>query len=284
MITYVGGKTKQANHIIDHFPKDYEELHYVEVFGGSGAILFAKEKSYAETYNDINGDLVNLFKCVRDHPQELEDRGRWVLYSREMWKDAYIKTFKTREFIDDIDRALQTAILFNQSYSGLGNSWSYSTKSRMSNSWASFYDKLYQYSNRLKHVQIENLSFDELIPKYDHEDAFMYVDPPYLPLNVPRVDQYYNVKFTMEMHEGLSKLLMSSKSKWLLSYYHHPILDEWYEGCTFIYKEFSKSSYRHDLSHDGKKPKAIELLITNIDESELVKYSPSTSSLHQWFE
>ena len=49
MITYVGGKTKQANHIIDHFPKDYEELHYVEVFGGSGAILFAKEKSYAET-------------------------------------------------------------------------------------------------------------------------------------------------------------------------------------------------------------------------------------------
>ena len=117
MITYVGGKTYQAKHIIDHFPKDYRDMHYIEVFGGSGAVLLAKDRSYIETYNDINGDLVNLFRCVRDHYDELKERAKWVLYSREMWKDAYNCIYKTREFMDDIDRALKTAILYNQSYS-----------------------------------------------------------------------------------------------------------------------------------------------------------------------
>jgi len=283
MITYVGGKTYQAKHIIDHFPKDYRDMHYIEVFGGSGAVLLAKDRSYIETYNDINGDLVNLFRCVRDHYDELKERAKWVLYSREMWKDAYNCIYKTREFMDDIDRALKTAILYNQSYSGNGKSWSYATKTRLSNSWNSFYTKLEQYWDRLQGVQIENLDFRELINKYDHENTFMYLDPPYLPINVPRVDQYYGVKFTLDMHEELARLLMNSKSKWLLSYYPHEILNEWYEGCTFIYKEFTKVSYSHKHSEHGK-PKGTEVLITNIDESNMVKNKHACNPLDMWID
>lgn len=85
MIPYIGGKSYLANWIISQFPKGYEQLSYCEVFGGGGWVLFKKETSNIETYNDLNKNLVNLFRIIRDNYKAFEHRAEWSLHSREMY-------------------------------------------------------------------------------------------------------------------------------------------------------------------------------------------------------
>jgi len=99
MIPWVGGKCRLSPWIISHFPEDYTKRTYVEVFGGAGWVLFNKEPSKLDVYNDIRGDLVNLFKILRDNANEFKERAKWVLFSREMWKEAHEKVFKTLQLV-----------------------------------------------------------------------------------------------------------------------------------------------------------------------------------------
>lgn len=78
------------NKIIEQFPEEYDR--YVEVFGGAGWVLFAKEKKGIEVYNDINSNLVNLYKCVKYHPEALQKELDGILMSRELFQDAIWET------------------------------------------------------------------------------------------------------------------------------------------------------------------------------------------------
>lgn len=84
----MGGKSALSRWIIDNFPEDFEKRTYVEVFGGGGWVLFKKEPSYVEVYNDLNSHLVNLFKTIRDNYPEFEHKAEWSLHSREMYNEA----------------------------------------------------------------------------------------------------------------------------------------------------------------------------------------------------
>ncbi|NPA54063.1 MAG: DNA adenine methylase, partial [Aquificae bacterium] len=157
MLPYIGGKSRLANWIISNFPKDYQNLTYIEVFGGAGWVLFKKDKSILEIYNDIDEDLVNLFLQIRDNYKEFKKKAYWSLHSRHMFKIAKAK-LQHKKFEDDIDRAVQFAIIQVQSFSGTRNSWGY-RKFDKNSRWIAFLKRLGKIRKRLERVQIECKDF-----------------------------------------------------------------------------------------------------------------------------
>ena len=257
MIPYIGGKNNLSKWIISNFPKNYQELTYIEPFGGAGWVLFKKEKSVVEVYNDVNADLVNLFLQIRDNYKQFKRKALWTLNSRDMFKIAKAK-FKHRKFEDDVDRAVQYAIIRVQSFSGSGNSWGYSKTDKRAR-WKSFVKRIIKIRKRLETVQIENLDFRQIIEKYDSKTSLFYIDPPYI-----GKEHYYEASFTEKDHTELAKMLQQIKGKFVLSYYPHPLVDKYYKNFNIQTKQVSKSSYGITVNSKQKiRPKGTELLIKN---------------------
>lgn len=265
MIPYVGGKSYLASWIISNFPKNYTQMHYCEVFGGGGWVLFKKEPSNLETYNDLNKSLVNLFRIIRNKYPEFEHRAQWSLHSREMYNEA-IDRLKEDKFLSEVDKAVTYAIRKTQTFSG-GNSqsWGYAITGdkMMSGKWLPFLKKMELINARLKRTQIECMDFERLIRKYDDRKTLFYVDPPYY-----EAEHYYTqpgVEFKREDHERLHKVLSKIKGKFTLSYYDHPVIKEMYKK----YRIIQKSAVKHSAGASGQnrvgytKPRSIELLIMN---------------------
>lgn len=262
MIPYIGGKSVLSKWIIENFPQDYQKMSYVEVFGGGGWVLNKKERSYLETYNDLNSDLVNLFKIIRDNYEAFKHRCEWTLHSREMFQEAREK-LKDDEFMSDIEKALYYAITKSQSFSAIGTSFAYKlTADKVFNGkWTPFIRRLEYINQRMKAVQIECLDFEKLIEKYDSENTLFYVDPPYVDCEF-----YYkasDVNFTKDDHIRLAGLLKNIKGKFVLSYYEHEFVRELYSDYKTIHKLVPKSSYASSRHHEKTKPIGKELLIMN---------------------
>lgn len=255
--------------ILVRFPLYYER--YIEVFGGGAWVLFAKPPGNDfEVYNDFNALLVNLFRCVRDRPQELIEALRFVLNSREDF--ALIKESLSRcEEMDDVRRASYFYQLIRYSYaSGLT-----SFGSQPHDMWSNF-PLIEQASRRLAKVVIENKDFESLVRQYDRPVSFFYCDPPYF-----ETEGYYqNVGeggFRREDHIRLHDALLSIGGKFLLSY----------NDCDFI-----RELYRHDgvyieattrlnnikQRYDGGCEFA-ELFISNYDTAERGKAVPAQLTL-----
>ena len=255
MIPYIGGKSRLAKWIISHFPSNYTKMTYVEVFGGAGWVLFKKEKSLVEVYNDKDEMLVNLFIVLRDHFQEFRRRAHRTLYSRRIFTLA-VEQIRNNYFKDNIDKAVAFAVSVVQSFSGTRHSWSYgiSTKSRSEN-WLAFLRRLNEIRYRLSTVQIECLDFRKVIEKYDTPNTLFYLDPPYV-----GKESYYQGGFTEKDHIELAELLKNIKGKFLLSYYPCELVEELYKDFNWETKEVSKfSSYAKERS----RPRGTELLIKN---------------------
>ena len=175
-IQYYGGKVRMADFIISLFPP---HKTYVEVFGGSGAVLFAKPRSDFEIYNDIDADLVNLFQTIRgDESNKLFAMLTNTLTSRAEFYAA-IAMKKARNYKNTIERAWMTFVIYNQSISATGRGWAHGRQSRKPAAFAARVLALDKMRERLQHVQIENSSFHYILETYDHEDTLFYLDPPY---------------------------------------------------------------------------------------------------------
>ena len=264
MLPYIGGKSYLASWIISKFPENYRELSYCEVFGGGGWVLFKKEPSNVETYNDLNKNLVNLFRVIRDHYPEFEHRAQWSLHSREMYEEAR-KKLSEDKFLSDIEKAMHYALIKTQTFSAQNSpSWGYGVISPKlySGKWLPFLKRLSLINARLKRVQIECLDFERLIAKYDRKETLFYLDPPYVD-----VEFYYNVAgvdFQKKDHERLAAILKQIKGKFVLSYYKHPLVKSLYKGFRIESKIASKHSAGITVNSKTKvKPKSTEWLITN---------------------
>ena len=143
-IAWVGGKKLLRKEIVSRFPEKFNR--YVEVFGGAAWVLFYKKVSKNEVYNDINGELVNLFRCVKYHPEAIEKELEFVLNSRETFEE-FIKN-KNVSGSTDIQRAARYLYLIKASYGAKATA--YGMKSRdISNA-----DSLYGVNERLSRVVI----------------------------------------------------------------------------------------------------------------------------------
>lgn len=188
---------------------------YVEVFGGSGKLLLNKPPSRVEVYNDIDGELVNLFRVVKNREtfRKFMDLLDMVLYSREIFYE-YLR--RLREGVgDSVERAVYLFYTLNASFDGEGESFSTSRKKNMATRFFNVVGKLRKIHRRLKHVVIENLDFREVIPKYDSPQTFFYLDPPHLYTSTEK-ESYYSVGFTDKDYLDLLNLLDKIEGKFLL--------------------------------------------------------------------
>lgn len=259
MIPYIGGKSKIANWVIAGFPENYSKLTYCEVFGGGGWVLFRKEPSFLEIYNDLNSDLVNLFRTIRDNYEVFAHKAEWTLHSREMYNEAVKELQGGRP--DETERAISFATHRIQSFAGTGHSWGYQIRahSATSGQWLPFLKRMELISARLKKVQIECLDFTKVIEKYDTPDTLFYCDPPYV-----ASEKYYDVEFGHKEHLRLASLLKEIKGRFVLSYYENDLVRDLYGGFNITSKETVKSSKGCTRnSRERVRPGATELLITN---------------------
>ena len=199
---------------------------YVEVFGGGASILFAKEPSPVEVYNDLNSDLVNFFRVLRD-PQKFAEFHRLVSltpYSREEYNFCR-KTWESSE--DDVERAYRWFVVARMSFGGIfGNGWGYAVTassrgmSKITSAWLSAIDMLPEIHERMMRVQIDNDDFRIIIPRYDTPDTCFYMDPPYVP-ETRKSQDVYKYEMTLQDHQDLVAMLLDVKGAVILSGYRH---------------------------------------------------------------
>lgn len=209
-MSWIGGKKALRDVIIRMFPYYYER--YIEVFGGGGWVLFRKPPGNDfEVYNDLNSLLVNLFRCVRDQPEELTRALRYVLNAREDFEQ--IKEALARGSpAGDVTQAAMFYQLIRYSYTSGLKSYACQPHDILSD-----FPLIEQAHRRLGKVVIENQDFEKLIRHYDRPVSFFYCDPPYF-----ETEGYYkNIGeggFAETDHIRLRDTLLAIEGKFLLSY------------------------------------------------------------------
>jgi DNA adenine methylase len=251
-ITWVGGKSRLRKQILSAFPQDKPAL-YVEVFGGAGWVLFSKDQhAPVEVFNDTDGHLINLYRCIQHHCEELQREiirgGAEVsLNSRELFED-YLQQLNTRG-LTDIQRAARYFYLIRISYGARKET--YCCNKRTLNGATA---RLPEIQQRLRDVVIENRDFEALIKTYNRPGALFYCDPPYY-----KAEGFYQ-GFCRDDHERLRKALATIKGRFVLSYNDVPEIRSLYEGFHFIEVE----RLNNLAMKKGKgQPLYKELLITN---------------------
>lgn len=239
-LRYYGGKTYQAAWILDVM-KRYQFKTYIEPFGGSGAILFAKEPSPVEIYNDLFSDLVTLYRVLRD-PKAYKKLIQFLEhspYSREMFGES--KEALAGETLSSVERAGHFFIAIRQSFSGLGSYWSSAGKvgKAKSTPYRHAIDRLPEVHERLRHVHIEHKDAVECIKHYADSKSLVYCDPPYV-FGTRVSPAAYKYEYTDEQHEQLIETLLTVPGHKVLSGYqssiYEPLLDA---GWTLHQKEFA---------------------------------------------
>lgn len=257
-LSWIGGKKALRDDILIRFPLEY--TRYIEVFGGGGWVLFHKPpKNDFEVYNDFNPNLVNLFRCVRDHSEELVNELTFTLNSRLDFE--YIREqLKKKVELPDVKRAAYFYQLIRQSYASGLNSFGAQPKTMWSN-----FPLIWQACQRLQKVVIENRDFEKLIEHYDRPDSFFYCDPPYF-----MTENYYdNVDFKRLDHERLANALCSIQGKFMLSYNDCPEIVQLYSRSGIVIEAVSRLSNIAQRYEGGKMYD--ELIIANYDTTETVR-------------
>ena len=254
-MSWVGGKKALRDEILPRFPLEYKR--YIEVFGGGGWVLFHKPPGNDfEVYNDFNGDLVNLYRCVREHPGQLKDELTYVLNARLDF-DYMKQALQTKAALPDIRRAAYFYALIRYSYaSGLD-----SFGGQPHAMWKNF-PLISIAAKRLQTVVIENKDFQKLIEQYDRPESFFYCDPPYYKTE----SCYKGGGFGRKDHARLADALFSMRGKFLLSYNDCPEIRELYTHPGIHIEGISRlSNIAQRYSPGCQYP---ELLISNYNTEE----------------
>ena len=225
-ISRVGGKFHLAPKIIALFP-----LHnqYVEVFGGAMHVLFRKEPSLLEVYNDLEAEIYTFFKVVKEQPEALLKCLEFSLYSRREFDEA-LKVLHDEQ-APAIERAGAFFIVNRHSFGSKMKTWGY--QRRKDHKDNHYNPRTYQNSmalihkahERLQHVHIECRDFRDVIKQYDHPDTLFYLDPPYA-FNENRSSRTaYKHEMTDGDHAELVDIMKGIKGKFLLSGYANHLYD-----------------------------------------------------------
>ena len=179
-LNWFGGKSKLAAQIVRHFPS---HLTYVEPFGGSAAVLFAKQPSKVEVYNDIDRELVNFFRVVRDPERcaKLRAAAEDTPYARSEFELA------KQPCDEPVEAARRFLVRRRMSFGGNGEDWCYSVQTSRRGMaaairrWRWGVESLPGIHHRLKSVQIECGDWRGVLRRFDGADTLFFLDPPYRP-------------------------------------------------------------------------------------------------------
>ena len=253
---------------------------YVEVFGGGGSVLLNKERSVREVLNDANGNLINLYRVVREHPDELKDRLLYVMHNREDFKiaqrrleEATGRCFpvlpqqdgnssdsqgklaeKKPEVSSPVLRAADFYQVVRQSYAGNGKQFSAVARSM----WAGF-PAIDRVAGRLQGVTLEKEDFGVIFQRYDSPTTVFYIDPPYFFTE----DYYPGNIFLRSDHQRLAAILLNAEGLWLLSYNLCPEVLELYQQPGIFIEQVDRINNMAQRYEGGAVYQ--EVLISNYD-------------------
>lgn len=250
---WLGGKSQLARTIIDMMPA---HKHYCEVFGGAGWVLFKKSPSSVECINDINGDLINLYRVFKYHFEALLTEFQTQLISRD---EFYRLRSSDPETLTDIQRAARFYYMLRTCYGARLTNPSFSSNANKA-SGLKLGDELREHlasvHQRLQNVYIENQSFEQIITRMDTKDTLFYLDPPYY-----EFEKYYGKGiFGPDDFLKLRDLLKNIEGKFILSLNDVPAVREIFAGFNFYTKKirWSLTAAANNNSELGQ-----ELIITN---------------------
>ncbi|MGA2584586.1 MAG: DNA adenine methylase [Tepidisphaeraceae bacterium] len=231
---WYGGKFSHLDWLLPLLPDCH---HYCEPFAGSAAVLLNRRPASVETYNDLDGEVVNFFRVLRDRPDELIRNIGLTPFSRE---EFYVACEAPTEQLSDIERARRFFIRARQVRTGLAQTASLGRWANCKNTsragmsgvvsrWLGSVQMLPEIANRLLRVQIENRPALEVISIYDSPQTFFYCDPPYV--HQSRGDsKAYGFEMSDMAHRALAKKLNSIHGKAAVSGYRSDLYDTWFRG------------------------------------------------------
>lgn len=229
-VKWHGGKRYLAARIIAHFPP---HRIYLEPFGGAASVLLNKPPVEVETYNDLDRRITRLFRVLRDHGDEFLAKARLTPYSQIEFDEAA----KYPKGATDVDKAFCDFVRWRQSFGGKGANWSYTTgraRGGMAgdvNAWWTAIEGLPRIIDRLRRVQILCQPAIDAIRRFDHRDALIYCDPPYVHSTRSKGGtDVYGVEMSDDDHRELAAVLNSCQAKVVLSGYPSPLYAKLYKG------------------------------------------------------
>lgn len=227
VIRYHGGKFRLAPWIIEQMP---EHVCYVEPFGGAASVLLQKPRSYSEVYNDLDGEVVNLFRVLRDPElnQRLQDTCYLTPYSRDEFCAAQQLT---SDPVERARRMVVRACMGFGSTAGVGGNSGFRSDSKRkyataAHLWVRYPENLSAVCNRLQGVIIENKDALAVMRAHDAETTLHYIDPPYVQETRVQGNRYYNHEMTNEGHEQLLAVARTMKGMVMISGYDHGIYND----------------------------------------------------------
>lgn len=247
---WLGGKMRLAKRIVPLIPPHHT---YIEPFAGGAWIFFRKDPAPVEVLNDLNADVVTLYRVVKNHHEEFLRQMNWTLLAllefERLWRMPV-------ECLTDIQRAARYFQIIRMSFSGrMAGKPSFSRKCskpanfnplRVNEIICGAYERLAQ-------ACIECLPYQEILMRYDSENSFFYIDPPYFGR-----EQYYGKDmFHREDFARLPGLLKNLRGKFLLSLNDVPRVRK-------LFANFSISSLSTCYTcAPGRNSHPSELLIAN---------------------
>lgn len=263
LLRYHGGKWLLAPWIISHFPK---HRIYVEPYGGAASVLMQKPRCYSEAYNDLSGEVVNLFRVLRDNGADLRDALRMTPFARDEYRNAF----------EPSDDPLESARrLIVRSFQGFGsNSIRREVRSGFRNNanrsgttpahdWANFPDCMDAMVARLQGVIIENKDALSLMRQLDGREALHYCDPPYP--HSTRMDsgstKGYDHEMTDDDHREMAGVLNALTGAVIVSGYNCPLYDELFSG----WRRVERKAFA-----DGARERTEVLWLRNIKQEAML--------------
>ena len=239
-VRYHGGKWRLAPWIIEHLPP---HRVYVEPFGGGASVLLRKPRSYAEIYNDLDSEMVNLFRVIRERGPELVTALQLTLFARDefvaAWEPAsdpleQARRTIIRSFMGFGSAAITRARLPDKPGRGALQKTGFRAKSNRSGTtpghdWANYPGALTQIIERMQGVVVENRDALLLMPQHDGAQTVFYVDPPYVQQTRDKGGDYRH-EMTDQDHVALAGLLHSLSGMVVLSGYPSDLYHDLYVG------------------------------------------------------
>lgn len=222
VIPWIGGKRRLAKHLLPLFP---EHTCYVEPFAGAGALYFLKAPARTEVLNDINGDLVNLYRVIKHHLDEFIRQFRWSLVSRQMFEWAKMAVPET---LTDIQRAARFYYLQKLAFGGKveGQTFGTATTGGPRLNLLRIEEELSAAHLRLSQTTIEHLGWERCIERYDRDHTLFYCDPPYWGT------EGYGVGFGLDQYDRMAALARTIKGRMLISVNDIPEMRKAFTGLS----------------------------------------------------
>lgn len=212
IIPWLGGKRRLADRLLPYFPP---HQCYVEPFAGGAAMFFMRPSpADVEVLNDVNGELVNLYRVVKHHMEEFVRQFKWAFSSRQIFKWLQMTPEET---LTDIQRAARFYYLQHAAFGGRVQGQTYGTATTSSPGFLLRLEETLSAAwLRLADTYIENLTWQDCVRRYDRPHTFFFMDPPYWET------EGYGVDFGWDQYEALADALAGLRGKAIVTLNDHP--------------------------------------------------------------